>query len=109
MTAYVTESQRRIARALRELTDEAGYPPSIREIAETGGIPSVSIRANAVCGLRGWDVLRRAVSAGRPYRPRTPPLVSAFHWSRVGPSCVGEKSGWAASQSVTARSTSSVL
>ncbi|MEV6566005.1 LexA family protein [Streptomyces kronopolitis] len=35
MTAYLTDSQARITRALRGLTDEAGYPPSIREIAQT--------------------------------------------------------------------------
>ena len=43
MTAYLTDSQRRITRALRELTDDAGYPPSIREIAETVGLSASTV------------------------------------------------------------------
>ncbi|MEV0370549.1 winged helix-turn-helix transcriptional regulator [Streptomyces sp. NPDC050636] len=31
---YIAHPQVRIARAIRELTDSAGYPPSIREIAD---------------------------------------------------------------------------
>lgn len=37
MTAFMTDAQARIVRALRELTDDVGYPPSIREIAGAVG------------------------------------------------------------------------
>lgn len=37
------DSQRRIARALRELTDEAGYPPSIREIGDAVALPASTV------------------------------------------------------------------
>ncbi|MFI9080045.1 hypothetical protein ACIGW8_26850 [Streptomyces sioyaensis] len=63
MTAYLADSRRRITQALRELTDEAGYPPSIWEIAETGRVPSVSIRANAI------EIMK--LDLGREYWRRT--------------------------------------
>ncbi|MEU1629597.1 hypothetical protein ABZ746_30695 [Streptomyces sp. NPDC020096] len=42
MTAYLTDTQERIVRAIRELTDNFGYPPSIREIADAVGLSSTS-------------------------------------------------------------------
>ena len=39
----MTDPQQRIARVIRELTDEAGYPPSIREIAGVVGLSASTI------------------------------------------------------------------
>ncbi|SED90427.1 LexA DNA binding domain-containing protein [Streptomyces sp. 2224.1] len=62
MTAFLTASQRRIARALRELTDEADYPPSIREIAD-----AVALAASAVAHhLQALE--RRGVVSHEPRR-----------------------------------------
>ncbi|MGW2028149.1 LexA family protein [Streptomyces decoyicus] len=65
MTAYLTDSRRRIARALRELTDEAGYPPSIRELAE-----AVALSASTVTyHLRALE--HRGIVTHAPHRSRS--------------------------------------
>ncbi|WP_328743543.1 helix-turn-helix domain-containing protein (plasmid) [Streptomyces caniferus] len=65
MTAYLTESQRRIAWALRELTDEAGYPPSIREIAD-----AVALSASTVAyHLQALE--RHGIVTHTPHRSRS--------------------------------------
>ncbi|MEV7472005.1 winged helix-turn-helix transcriptional regulator [Streptomyces kronopolitis] len=65
MTAYLTDSQRRITRALRELTDEAGYPPSIRELAE-----KVALSASTVAyHLQALE--QRGLVTHAPYRSRS--------------------------------------
>ncbi|WP_432146870.1 LexA family protein [Streptomyces sp. bgisy084] len=62
MAAYITDSQRRIAQALRELTHEAGYPPPIRKIAD-----AVARSASTVTyHLPAWN----AAGSPRP-TPRT--------------------------------------
>ncbi|UQA93770.1 LexA family protein [Streptomyces halobius] len=43
MTAYMTNTQHRIFRALRELTDDVGYPPSIREVATAVGVSASTV------------------------------------------------------------------
>ncbi|MFF3748782.1 LexA family protein [Streptomyces kronopolitis] len=48
MTAFMTAPQARIVRALRELTDDVGYPPSIREIADAVACPPP--RSPTTCG-----------------------------------------------------------
>lgn len=48
MTAFMTDAQARIVRALRELTDDVGYPPSIREIA--GAVGSCASTSPTTCG-----------------------------------------------------------
>ncbi|MCL7496085.1 winged helix-turn-helix transcriptional regulator [Streptomyces sp. MCA2] len=65
MTAYLTDSQARITRALRELTDEAGYPPSIREIAK-----AVALSASTVAyHLQALE--RRGLVTHAPHRSRS--------------------------------------
>ncbi|MGW2390492.1 LexA family protein [Streptomyces lydicamycinicus] len=39
----LTDSQRRIARALRQLTEQADYPPSIREIADAAALSASTV------------------------------------------------------------------
>ncbi|MFF9787718.1 MULTISPECIES: LexA family protein [Streptomyces] len=65
MTAYVTDGQRRIARVLRELTDEAGYPPSIREIASAVGLSASTVAYH----LRALE--RRGIVTHAPHRSRS--------------------------------------
>ncbi|MEV6569416.1 winged helix-turn-helix transcriptional regulator [Streptomyces kronopolitis] len=65
MTPYLTDSERRIIRALWELTDEVGYPPSIREIAEAVAL-SASTVANHLQALE-----RQGVVTHTPYRSRS--------------------------------------
>ncbi|MEU9000197.1 winged helix-turn-helix transcriptional regulator [Streptomyces caniferus] len=67
MSAYLTESQRRIARALRELTDEAGYPPSIREIAEVVAL-SASTVAYHLQALERHGIVTHAPHRSRSYQ-----------------------------------------
>ncbi|WP_331729693.1 winged helix-turn-helix transcriptional regulator [Streptomyces platensis] len=69
MTAYVTDSQRRIAQALRELTDEAGYPPSIREIAEAVAL-SASTVAYHLQALERHGLVTHAPHRSRSYQMR---------------------------------------
>ncbi|MFG2490853.1 LexA family protein [Streptomyces caniferus] len=67
MSAYLTESQRRVARALRELTDEAGYPPSIREIAEVVAL-SASTVAYHLQALERHGIVTHAPHRSRSYQ-----------------------------------------
>lgn len=69
MTAYLTESQRRIALALRELTDEAGYPPSIRELADAVAL-SASTVAYHLQPLELRGVVTHAPHCSRSYQVR---------------------------------------
>jgi SOS-response transcriptional repressor LexA len=41
-SAYLTDIQQRIMAAIRELTDDLGYPPSVREIADAVNLASTS-------------------------------------------------------------------
>ncbi|MFJ9472939.1 LexA family protein [Streptomyces caniferus] len=74
MTACVTACQRRIARVLRELTDEAGYPPSIREIAEAVAL-SASTVAYHLQALERHDIVTHDPHRSRSYQvsPRASP------------------------------------
>ncbi|MFJ5804272.1 LexA family protein [Streptomyces decoyicus] len=67
MTAYLTDSQRRIAQALRELTDEAGYPPSIREIADAVAL-SASTVAYHLKALERGGIVTHAPHRSRSYQ-----------------------------------------
>ncbi|GAA2622050.1 LexA family protein [Streptomyces tubercidicus] len=67
MTAYLTDNQRRIARALRELTDEAGYPPSIREIADAVAL-SASTVAYHLQALERCGIVTHAPHRSRSYQ-----------------------------------------
>lgn len=69
MTAYLTDSQRRIARALRQLTDEAGYPPSIREIADAVAL-SASTVAYHLQALERHGIVTHAPNRSRSYQVR---------------------------------------
>ncbi|WP_148592612.1 LexA family transcriptional regulator [Streptomyces sp. WAC01526] len=69
MTAYGTDSQRRIAQVLRELTDEAGYPPSIREIAEAVAL-SASTVAYHLQALERRGLVTHAPNRSRSYQVR---------------------------------------
>ncbi|UQA92201.1 LexA family protein [Streptomyces halobius] len=66
MTAgYLAHPQIRIARAIRELTDSAGYPPSIREIAD-----EVRLSASTVAyHLRAME--RHGIVTHTPRRSRS--------------------------------------
>lgn len=65
MTAYVTDTQERIRRALRELTDGAGYPPSIREIAGAVGLSGSTVAYH----LRALE--RLGIVSHTPHRSRS--------------------------------------
>ncbi|MFG2097177.1 LexA family protein [Streptomyces sp. NPDC048612] len=69
MTAYLTESQRRIARALRELTDDVGYPPSIRELADAVAL-STSTVAYHLQALEHRGIVTHAPHRSRSYQMR---------------------------------------
>ncbi|MFJ6791974.1 LexA family protein [Streptomyces angustmyceticus] len=69
MTAYLTESQRRIARALRELTDEAGYPPSIRELADAVALSASTVTYH-LQALERHGVVTHAPHRSRSYQVR---------------------------------------
>ncbi|MFD3418825.1 LexA family protein [Streptomyces decoyicus] len=69
MAAYLTDSQRRITRALRELTDEAGYPPSIREIAEVVAL-SASTVVYHLQALEHRGLVTHAPHRSRSYQVR---------------------------------------
>ncbi|GLW19758.1 hypothetical protein Stsp01_65010 [Streptomyces sp. NBRC 13847] len=65
MTAFMTAPQARIVRALRELTDDVGYPPSIREIAD-----AVALSASTVAyHLRALE--RHGIVTHAPHRSRS--------------------------------------
>ncbi|MEV6565990.1 LexA family protein [Streptomyces kronopolitis] len=67
MTAYMTDTQMRIVRALRELTDEAGYPPSLREIAGAVGL-SASTVAYHLRTLERHGIVSHAPLRSRSYQ-----------------------------------------
>ncbi|MFG2832401.1 LexA family protein [Streptomyces sp. NPDC048434] len=69
MTAYLTDTQRRIARALRELTDDVGYPPSIREIADAVAL-SASTVAYHLQALEHHGIVTHTPHHSRSYRVR---------------------------------------
>lgn len=72
MTAYLADSRRRITRALRELTDEAGYPPSIREIAGALAL-SASTVAYHLQNLERRGIVTHARHRSRSYQVRSWP------------------------------------
>ncbi|MFF8790786.1 LexA family protein [Streptomyces sp. NPDC015125] len=63
----MTDAQMRIVRALRELTDDAGYPPSIREIAGAVGL-SASTVAYHLRALEGHGIVTHAPHRSRSYQ-----------------------------------------
>ncbi|MGW1794266.1 LexA family protein [Streptomyces tubercidicus] len=67
MTAYLTDSQRRIARVLRELTEDVGYPPSIRELAEAVAL-SASTVAYHLQALERCGIVTHAPHRSRSYQ-----------------------------------------
>ncbi|MFJ3950927.1 LexA family protein [Streptomyces libani] len=69
MTAHLTDSQGRIARALRQLTDDAGYPPSIREIADAVAL-SASTVAYHPQALERHGIVTHAPNRSRSYQVR---------------------------------------
>jgi hypothetical protein len=70
MTAYMTDAQERIRRAIRELTDAAGYPPSIREIAVAAGLSSPSSVAYHLRTMEQHGIVTHAPGRARSY-PRS--------------------------------------
>ncbi|WP_179561924.1 LexA family protein [Streptomyces sp. 2321.6] len=68
-TAYMTRPQQRIARAIRELTDEAGYPPSIREIASAVGL-SASTTAYHLQTMEREGIVTHTPGRSRSYLVR---------------------------------------
>ncbi|MGW7007334.1 LexA family protein [Streptomyces sp. NPDC054933] len=66
MIAYLTDTQERIVRAIRELTDKFGYPPSIREIAHAVGLSSTS---SVAYQLRTME--RNGIVTHTPHRSRS--------------------------------------
>ncbi|WP_432003465.1 hypothetical protein [Streptomyces sioyaensis] len=54
MATSLTDSQRRITRAPRELTDDAGDPPSIREVADAVGLSATTPAYHC----RPWNAAR---------------------------------------------------
>ncbi|WP_346771598.1 hypothetical protein [Actinacidiphila oryziradicis] len=70
MTAYMTDTQERIWRAIRELTDAAGYPPSIREIAVAAGLSSPSSVAYHLRTMEQHGIVTHAPGRARSY-PRS--------------------------------------
>ncbi|MFJ8676288.1 LexA family protein [Streptomyces sp. NPDC093589] len=69
MTSYLTDSQCRIAQALRELTDDVGYPPSIREIAGAVGL-SASTVVYHLQALERSGIVTHAPHRSRSYQAR---------------------------------------
>ncbi|MGW2404040.1 LexA family protein [Streptomyces sp. NPDC001739] len=69
MTVYMTDTQERIARALRELTDDAGYLPSIREIAAEVG-RSASTVAYHLRTLERHGIITHTPHHSRSYQLR---------------------------------------
>lgn len=67
MTAFMTEAQARIVRALRGLTDDVGYPPSIREIADAVG-SSASTVAYHLRALESHGIVTHAPHRSRSYQ-----------------------------------------
>lgn len=61
----LTVRQRRILEVIRDAVDERGYPPSIREIADSVGLASSSSVAHQLKVLQAKGFLRRD-----PHRPR---------------------------------------
>ncbi|MGX1976995.1 LexA family protein [Streptomyces kronopolitis] len=76
MTPHLTDSEQRIVWALRELTDGAGYPPSIREIAD-----AVALSASTVaCHLQVLE--REGIVTHTPYRSRSYFVRHGAVWRR---------------------------
>ncbi|MGA5634766.1 LexA family protein [Streptomyces lydicamycinicus] len=83
----LTDSQRRIARALRQLTEQADYPPSIREIADAAALSASTVAYHLPPACPGTPRDRHprpapkppvagAVSGQEPQRRLASPVVS---------------------------------
>lgn len=67
----LTARQRRILTVIRELIDERGYPPSMREVGEAVGLTSSSSVSHQLRALEQKGYLRRD-----PNRPRALEVIS---------------------------------
>ena len=67
----LTARQRRILTVIRELVEERGYPPSMREIGESVGLTSSSSVSHQLRALEQKGYLRRD-----PNRPRALEVIS---------------------------------
>ncbi|MFF7702782.1 LexA family protein [Streptomyces lydicus] len=65
MTAFVTDAQGKIAQAIRWLADDAGYPPSIWEIAAAVGLSASTVAYH----LKTME--RRGIVTHAPHRTRS--------------------------------------
>ena len=67
----LTARQRRILTVIRELVEDRGYPPSMREIGESVGLTSSSSVSHQLRALEHKGYLRRD-----PNRPRALEVIS---------------------------------
>lgn len=65
-------TQRRVARAVLQLTELRGYPPTVREIAEHAGLSSTSIAAYWLKRLRQRRLVFWQENHARTLRLTTP-------------------------------------
>nr|WP_317620315.1 transcriptional repressor LexA [Streptomyces sp. CBMA156] len=61
----LTDRQRQVVTAIRDITQDRGYPPSMREIGKEVGLSSTSSVSHVIQRLEAMHVVRRD-----PHRPR---------------------------------------
>ncbi|MGV9267470.1 transcriptional repressor LexA [Kitasatospora sp. NPDC003701] len=80
----LTDRQRQVVTAIRDITQTRGYPPSMREIGKTVGLSSTSSVSHVIQRLEAMHVVRRD-----PHRPRAYALTG----QHFGEPPVAETSG----------------
>ena len=85
MTRHDSERRQRILDCIARTVEERGYPPSVREIAESVGLASTSAVHHHLIALERDGLLERGTHSSRALRLTTRPQQVAADTSKVTP------------------------